>query len=61
MMKLSQSFKKKESTQGRERKINKGQEPKSRQANNPKEAGHPEEREPLRTEPSSTSRMKHIT
>jgi hypothetical protein len=33
----------KESTQERERKRNKGQGPKSRQANSPKEAGHKEE------------------
>jgi hypothetical protein len=34
-----------------ERKRNKGPGPKSRQANNPKEAGRKEEKEPLRTEP----------
>jgi hypothetical protein len=42
--------------QGREKET-KGQGPKSRQA---KEAGHKEEREPLRTEPFTRS-MKHIT
>ncbi len=34
------------------RKRNKGQGPKSRQANSPKVAGHKEERAPLRTEPT---------
>ncbi len=37
----------KESTQQRERKRNKGQGPKSRQANSPEEAGHNEEMEPV--------------
>jgi hypothetical protein len=41
------------------RKQKKGQGPKYRQANSPKEAGHKEEREPLRTKPC-TSRLKHI-
>jgi hypothetical protein len=49
----------KESTQERARKRNTGQGPKSRQATSPKEAGHKEEREPLRTEPS-TSGLKRI-
>jgi hypothetical protein len=41
-------------------KRNKGQRPKkSRQTNNPKEAGHKEAREPLSTE-TSTSHLKHI-
>jgi hypothetical protein len=40
---------KKESTQERERKRNKGQGPKSRQANSPKEARHHQEMEPLGT------------
>jgi hypothetical protein len=38
------NFIKKESTQQRERRRNKGPVPKSRQANSPKEAGHQEER-----------------
>jgi hypothetical protein len=43
MMKPCQTlFLKKKSTQGRERKRNKGQGPKSRQANSPTEAGHKE-------------------
>jgi hypothetical protein len=42
-----------------ERKRNKGQGPKPMQANIPKEAGLEEERERLRTKPS-TSSMKHI-
>jgi hypothetical protein len=42
----------KESTQERERKGNKGQGLKSRQANSPTKASHKEESEPLRTEPS---------
>ncbi len=37
-------------TEQKERKRNKGQEPKSMQASSPKEAGHKEEREPLRTQ-----------
>jgi hypothetical protein len=37
----------------------KGQGPKSRQANSPKEAADKEERDPLRTEPF-TSHMKHM-
>jgi hypothetical protein len=40
-------------------KRNKGQRPKSRQTNNPKEASHKEAREPLSTE-TSTSHLKHI-
>jgi len=44
----------------RERKRNKGQGPKSRQANSPKEAGYTRRKgKPLRSEPS-TSCMKHI-
>jgi len=39
---LPNFIKKKKSTQGRERKRNKGQGPKSRQANSPTEAGHKE-------------------
>jgi hypothetical protein len=42
-----------------EKRRNNGQGPKSRQANNPKEAGHNEVREPLSAE-TSTSRLKHI-
>jgi len=49
----------KESTQARERKRNKGQGPKSMQANSPKEAGHKEARESLSTQ-TSTSHLKHI-
>jgi hypothetical protein len=37
----------------------KGQGPKSRQANSPKEAADKEERDPLRTEPF-TSHMNHF-
>jgi hypothetical protein len=40
-------------------KRNKGQGPKSRQANSPKEAGHKEAREPLSTK-TSTNSLKHI-
>jgi hypothetical protein len=54
------NFIKKESTQERARKRNKGQGPKSSQANSPKEEGHPKEREPLQIEPF-TSSMKHIS
>jgi len=50
----------KESTQARERKKNKGQGPKSRQANNPKEVCHMNVKEPLSTE-TSTSCIKHIS
>jgi hypothetical protein len=42
-----------------ERKKNKGQGQKSRQANHSKEAGHMQEREPLSIE-SSASPMKYI-
>jgi hypothetical protein len=52
-------FIKKENTQERERKRDKGPLPKSRQANSRKEVGHQEKMEPLRTEPSSNC-MKHI-
>jgi hypothetical protein len=52
--KLMKPCQTKESTQERERKRNKRQEPKSRQANSPKEAGHKEKREPLRTGPSTS-------
>jgi hypothetical protein len=45
LMKPGQPLYKKESTQEKERKRNKGQWPKSRQANRPKEAGHKDERE----------------
>jgi hypothetical protein len=38
-------------TQERERRKNKGQGPKSTQANNSKEVGHNEEKEPLKTKP----------
>jgi hypothetical protein len=41
----------KEITQETERKINKGQRPKSTQVNNPKEASHMEVREPLQASP----------
>ncbi len=44
----------KASKQGREKET-KGQGPKSRQANSTKDAGHKEERESLRTEPSTSS------
>jgi hypothetical protein len=50
---------KKWSTQERERTRNKGQGPTSRQANSPKEAGDPEERKPLKTQPY-TSYMKRV-
>jgi hypothetical protein len=49
----------KESTQERERRRNKRQGLKSRQANSPKEAGHKEVREPLNAE-TSNSHLKHI-
>jgi len=49
----------KESTQERERKGNKGQGSKFGQAKSPTKAGHKEEREQLRTGPS-TSHMKQI-
>jgi hypothetical protein len=42
-----------------EKKETKGQGLKSKQANSPTKAGHKEEREPLRTKPS-TSHMKQI-
>jgi hypothetical protein len=45
-------IKRKHSRKG-ERKRNKGQRPKSRQANSPKETSHKEERESLRTKPSN--------
>jgi hypothetical protein len=51
--------KKKEKERERERKGNKRPGAKSRQANSPTKTGHKEEREPLRTEPS-TNRMKQI-
>jgi hypothetical protein len=54
MMKPCQTLKK-ESTQERERKRNKGQGPKSRQANSPKELGHKEVMEPLSTETSNNN------
>jgi len=54
MMKRCQTLLK-ESTQERERKRNKGQGPKSRQANNPKEAGHKEVMESLSTKTFKTS------
>jgi hypothetical protein len=50
---------KKESTHKRERKRNKGQGQKSRQANNPNEASHKEEREPLSTQPSNLRPLKY--
>jgi hypothetical protein len=50
---------KKRKHQERERKRNKEQGPKSRQADNPKEACHREVREPLSIE-ISISCMKHI-
>ncbi len=53
-MKPHQPFEK-DSTQERERKRNKGQGPKFRQANSPKEAGHKEEREPLIIKTSTKS------
>jgi hypothetical protein len=55
---LPNFIKKKAPKKGREKET-KGQGPKSSQANNPKEEGHPKEREPLKIEPS-TSSMKHI-
>jgi hypothetical protein len=57
-MKPCQTFKK-ESTQRRERKRNKGEGPKSRQANSPKGAGHKKEREALSID-TFTIRLKHI-
>ncbi len=59
MMKPCQPFKKKESTQARDRKRNKRPEPKSRQANSPKEMSHKENKEPLSTK-TSTNCTKHI-
>jgi hypothetical protein len=58
MMKPCQTSSK-ESSQEKERQRNKGQAPKSKQANSPKEACNKEAREPLSTK-TSTSCMKHI-
>jgi hypothetical protein len=51
----------KQSTHERERKRNKGQGPKSRQANGQKEVGHNKEREPLSIKTPFTDCMKHIS
>jgi hypothetical protein len=58
---LPNSIKRKHPKKGE--KKNQGQGPKSRQANNPKEVGHKEAREPLKTETSTktlTGHLKHI-